>query len=378
MSKVENVQKVLERIKEAGIINDQILKGLKDDEKKLVQDLFREGMVDEALRMLTHTNTDEDWQAVAKRIHTTNKPLVYHWTPILKYAAILIGLLGMAYFLIPNKTDVVAPTIAKESIKLRIGDDEVRIIQQGVEQQIVTSSGKILGKQTGNKISYFSDSEVEELVYNELEIPFGEIFNVQLSDGTLVHLNSGTKMRYPVKFIKGQKRIVFIKGEAYFKVAKDKDHPFIVNADEVAVEVLGTEFNISSYKEDSEINTVLVEGSVSMSNASETKNVVLVPGYKAAWNKTTQKTEVEQVDIDLYTGWINGELIFRKSSFDDMAKRLERRYNVSIHNNDLDLAAKKFNARFSVEIESIEDVMKSINEIKSIDYKITDRKIFIN
>jgi len=378
MSKVKNVQKVLERIKETGKINDQILEDLKGVEKKIVQNLFNEGLIDEALQLLIETNADQDWEVVARKIQATHKPLFSFWKPVFKYAAIFIGLLVMAYFFMPGNNNVLTTNVAEKSIKLKIGDDEVKIIKLGVEQQIVSSSGKILGNQIGNKINYYPDSDVEELIYNELEIPFGEIFNVQLSDGTLVYLNSGTKIRFPVKFINGQKRVVFIDGEAYFKVAEDKEHPFVVTADEIAVEVLGTEFNLSSYKEDREIRTVLVEGSVSMSNSISSKNVVLVPGFMGAWNKATQITEVEKVDIGLYTGWVNGELIFRKSSFDDMAKRLERRYNVAIHNYNSDLANKKFNARFSVEIESIEDVMKSINEIQPIDYEITDQKIIIN
>ena len=224
-----------------------------------------------------------------------------------------------------------------------------------------------------------SDTEIDKLVYNELEIPYGKIFHVELSDGTLVHLNSGTKLRYPVKFLKGRKREVFIDGEAYFKVTKDRRHPFIVNADAVAVEVFGTEFNVSSYREDKEIKTVLVEGSVSLSNSVEPKDkVMLEPGQKAAWDKSAHNTEIEEVDVGLYTGWIKGEMIFRNAIFEDMTKILERRYNVSIQNNSELLRNKRLNARFNVNVESIEEVLESLNEVQAFDYKIKGHNIAID
>jgi ferric-dicitrate binding protein FerR (iron transport regulator) len=185
-------------------------------------------------------------------------------------------------------------------------------------------------------------------------------------------------MRYPVKFLKGQKRVVFVDGEAYFKVAKDKEHPFVVNAGEVAVEVLGTEFNISSYKEEHGVKTVLVEGSVSMSNSVVPGDKVLLkPGFEATWDKTARTTEVEEVDVDLYTGWTKGELIFMNSTFEDITKKLERRYNVTIQNNNMPLKDKMLNARFNVNVEHIGDVLESINEIQPFKYSITGQKITI-
>jgi ferric-dicitrate binding protein FerR (iron transport regulator) len=161
-------------------------------------------------------------------------------------------------------------------------------------------------------------------------------------------------------------------------VAEDKEHPFIVNADAVAVEVLGTEFNISSYKEDYEIKTVLVEGSVNMSNLMSSKDkIVLEPGQKAVWNRTAQTTKVDEVDVDLYTGWIKGEMIFRNATFKEMTKKLERRYNVDIQNNNRLLLEKRLNARFNVNVETIEDVLNYINEIQPLEYKLSGQNILI-
>jgi hypothetical protein len=306
------------------------------------------------------------------------KQVVPLWKSIAKYAALFIGILTVVYFYRTQGESAIHHKISEESIKLKIGEDAVKVIREGETQQLVSASGKVVGAQKGNTISHDPDAEIDELVYNELEIPYGKIFDVKLSDGTLVHLNSGTKMRYPVKFLKEQKREVFIDGEAYFKVAEDKEHPFIVNADAVAVEVLGTEFNISSYKEDYEIKTVLVEGSVNMSNLMSSKDkIVLEPGQKAVWNRTAQTTKVDEVDVDLYTGWIKGEMIFRNATFKEMTKKLERRYNVDIQNNNRLLLEKRLNARFNVNVETIEDVLNYINEIQPLEYKLSGQNILI-
>ena len=125
-------------------------------------------------------------------------------------------------------------------------------------------------------------SSAETLVYNTLKIPYGKQFEVELSDGTIVHLNSGTTLRYPVAFLKNQNRKVFLTGEAFFEVAKDKAHPFTVSTQELNVEVLGTKFNASSYTEDVTTDIVLVEGKVALYKDKKENNnsVKLTPGSK--------------------------------------------------------------------------------------------------
>ena len=379
MPDLEKLKSVLKSIQDAPILENDILKGLTKSEREIVDTLYRENLLSEALDFLEDLDTEEEWNQFLQKMNASKKRVVPFWKPLLKYAAIFIGLMAIGYTVYQNQNIKNEIPISETAIKLKMGGDEVKVIKEGESQQIISTSGKVLGVQKGNKISYSANLEMDELVYNELEIPFGKIFDVELSDGTLVHLNSGTKMRYPVKFLNKGKREVFIEGEAYFKVAKDVAHPFVVHAEEVAVEVLGTEFNLSSYKEDAEIKTVLVEGSVNMSNTLvPADNVVLVPGKKGAWNKESHHTTTEDVDVTLYTGWIRGELVFKNTSFSTMAKKLERSYNVTIQNNNRLLGDKILNAHFHVNIESIEDVMKSVGEIYSFGYTIKEGKITID
>ena len=379
ISLMQKLKSVLVNIEQSGRIEMDVLQKLTQEEKEIVNTLFHENLVSEALVFLEEMDTDAEWHLFMERAMVSKKQKFPFWRPILKYAAIFVGVMVTGYLVFRQNDMVNQNPISEMSIKLKMGNDNVKVIQEESSQQIISASGKVLGVQKGNRISYKVDSEISKLVYNELEIPFGKIFEVELSDGTLVHLNSGTKIKYPVKFLNTGKREVFIEGEAYFKVAKDKNHPFVVHSDQVDVEVLGTEFNFSSYKEDAEIKTVLVEGSVSMTNSLRPEDqLVLVPGTKGAWNRVSHDTHEEKVDVDLYTGWIMGELVFRDISFLDMAKKLERSYNVVIENNNEPLSGKILNARFHVDIESIDDVMKSIGELHSFQYTIKNGKITID
>lgn len=174
--------------------------------------------------------------------------------------------------------------------------------------------------------------------------------------------------------------MVYLNGEAFFDVAKDKAHPFIVNADNLNVRVLGTHFNVSNYPEDSHTDVVLVEGSVGMyskgQNFDPEKNVVLKPGFKGSFNKASFAINTKEVTTGIYTAWIRGELVFRDMTFKNICKKLERHYNISIENNDAALANEKFNASFKD--ESIENIMSYFNEIHAMKYTINNNKVTIN
>jgi hypothetical protein len=264
-------------------------------------------------------------------------------------------------------------------IVLQLEDGKVQIISENNSVQVKDAHGNVVGNQNGDKIVYENSSDLEQVTYNTIKIPYGKKFKLQLSDGTLVHLNSGTTLKYPVKFIAGENRQVFLDGEAFFDVAKDKKHPFIVNADALNVRVLGTHFNVSNYPEDAATDVVLVEGSVGMYRSNEdfdaAKNTILKPGYKGSFNRENTLISTKPVITDIYTSWINGGLTFRNMTFKNIITKLERRYNVTIVNKNEKLAGEKFNASFND--ESIEKVMSYFNDIHGIHYTIKNNQILI-
>ncbi|MFV8341987.1 FecR family protein [Flavobacterium sp. XS2P39] len=298
-----------------------------------------------------------------------------------KYVAILVLFIGLAYFfqknnLFEQKDNVLIPK--EEAITLLLGDGSVQTINPSGSSNVTDKFGKIIGKQDKSKISYNDEVSAERLVYNTLKIPYGKRFGVELSDGTIVHLNSGTSLRYPVKFIKNKNRQVFLTGEAFFEVAKDKAHPFTVNTQEMNVEVLGTKFNVSTYKEDSTTDVVLVEGKVGLYKDQKTKDnwVKLTPGLKGSNIKGQQNITTEKVNTDIYTAWIDGNLVFKNMTFDAIIKKLERHYNVTFVNKNKTLSKEIFNARFD-EKESINVVLKYFSDSYAIDYEVKDNKVII-
>lgn len=297
-------------------------------------------------------------------------------------AASIIVLIGIGFFYKQNLVD--KPVEQKFDFKssdivLQLENGETQIISEQNSSQVKDAKGNIVGNQNGDKLVYEDSSNPEKLVYNTIKIPYGKKFRLQLSDGTFVHLNSGTTLKYPVKFITGENRQVFLDGEAFFDVAKDKKHPFIVNADELNVRVLGTHFNVSNYPEDAATDVVLVEGSVGMYESQTefdaAKNTILKPGFKGSFNKENAKISSKAVITDIYTSWIDGGLTFRNMTFKNIITKLERRYNVTIINKNEKLANEKFNASFKE--ESIENVMSYFNDIHGIQYTIKNHQILI-
>ena len=297
-----------------------------------------------------------------------------------KYAAILILILGGFYFyqnsnLFHAKENVIVPR--EDDIVLQSGNESAETINISETRDVIDKDGKVIGKQEKNRLVYFNTNSNQKMIYNTLKIPYGKKFEVQLSDGTIVYLNAGTSLRYPVQFAKNQSRQVYLTGEAFFEVSKDKAHPFTVNAQEVSVEVLGTKFNVNSYIEDASTNVVLVEGKVSLYKDKKTaeNQVYLTPGLKGSNIRGQQKIITESVNTDYYTAWVTGSLVFKNASFDAIIKTLERRYNVTVINKNKILGKEIFNARF--DNEPIEVVLKYFSDSYAIDYKINEDQITI-
>ena len=293
------------------------------------------------------------------------------WKILAATAAIFIGILSYNFFDTKPSTPY---NIPENAITLELEDGSLKVIEENGTVKVTDKSGVVLGQQNGNQLVYSEDSHVEEIVFNTLNVPFGRKFELKLSDGTIATLNAGSSLKYPVKFLQGQDRNVFISGEAYLNVAKDSAHPFIVNAGELNVRVLGTQFNISTYPEDEITEVVLIEGSVSMSSSLKEIGVqdaiLLEPGYKGSFGKINGKMDKNQVNTDIYTSWMHGELIFRDMTFDNIVKKLERHYNVSIVNRNRVLSAKKFNANFGD--QPIEKVLEELKFNYGLNYKIMD------
>lgn len=152
--------------------------------------------------------------------------------------------------------------------------------------------------------------------WHTLEVSKGGEYIMTLQDGTVVWLNSETKMRYPVQF-SGQNREVWLEGEAYFKVAKNEKQPFVVKTENMDVRVLGTEFNLKAYADEKWVQATLVRGEVAVFTGMD-KSVrnTLKPEQQAEWDIEKGKLDVKTVELDLYIAWKNGQFVFRWTTSD--------------------------------------------------------------
>ncbi|MEG3659927.1 FecR family protein [Arenibacter palladensis] len=305
----------------------------------------------------------------------------------LKRAAIFIGLLGLGYMMHLTTEDPNNMEVDGNTITIKQENGSTQIIKEDGSVEIVDDKGRIIGKQNGTQLDYRNSFAADAnnlsndiLTYNELVVPFGKKMKLILSDSTVVHINSGTRLKYPVKFLENKDRMVFLEGEAFFEVTKSNTAPFIVNTDKIDIRVLGTKFDVSAYQDDEQLSTVLVEGSVELSTPDRSavgeEKYLLVPGQIGSWNKSMDTMKIADTDVNEYTSWINGQIIFKIRPFPEILKVLERHYNVSITNNYKLLDNQQFFAKFDT--ETIEQVLTYFQNSTPFQYTRTGDRIEID
>ncbi len=207
--------------------------------------------------------------------------------------------------------------------------------------------------------------------------PAGSVAQLILADSSLVYLNANSELRYSPETT-NKKREVFLKGEAWFQVEKNKQKPFIVHTQYYDVQVTGTQFNVKSYPSDPEITTTLEEGQVeicSSKNFKLTRNIKLQPGEQIVLDKNSKKLFVQNVNTQLFTSWKDNKLIFLNMNLKELIVLLERRYGVDIEVFDNDILTYHYTG--TIKNESILDILEIIQHTLPIEYKIENQKIII-
>ena len=297
----------------------------------------------------------------------------------LKYAAAILVLLATSigiYYTNSVLVTQVSPSISEKTdkspqITLQLGDGTVQVLKEDQQQTIKDNKGEEVVSQDYNTLNYRTNEvKASGLVHNTLTVPYGKRFNLELSDGTYVYLNAGTKLTYPTAFVNTSAREVFLDGEAFFEVAENSAHPFIVHTQRMDVRVLGTRFNVSSYKNEDNTSAVLVDGSVEvyLPQGQERKNldrpIVIAPSQQASVR--LGQFSVKEVNVEKHTAWIQGKLYFVNNRFDHIVKEIERHYNIVIENNAPELNAVRYTGTF--ESETIESVLNTFKRNTHFDY----------
>ncbi|MCM5663174.1 FecR family protein [Galbibacter mesophilus] len=332
-----------------------------------------------AIPDLEEIDSEEVWEKLLTKKKNHQKYTLRRKQSLLAYAAVFIGVLFLGGTLVFQNFGKEQNVISnQDTITLELDNGEVRTIVSGQSQAVKDKSGKVIGLQQGQSITYKNVEEPKKLLYNTLRVPYGKRFDVKLSDGTVVHLNAGSSLKYPVQFLKGKNRQVFLTGEAFFDVTTNKESPFIVTSKSMDVQVLGTKFNVNAYDELTSIQTVLVEGSVKLTSkdASSGEGALLTPGHKASWNTETHEVGIDKVDTSIYTSWIDGKLVFKQMKFKHIMLQLKRHFDVEIESNYEHLNNQVFTASFDE--ESLEAILSSFALETPFAFERNNNKIIIN
>jgi len=208
--------------------------------------------------------------------------------------------------------------------------------------------------------------------------PNGSVSEVVLPDSTLIFLNSGSKVNYSCSM--NQKvREVYLTGEAWFKVKKSKEVPFLVHTSYYTVRVMGTEFNVKAYDDDQNVVTTLEKGEIlvqSSGNVKLSKDVKLKPGEQLTYNKVEKSLKVHQVKTQIFSSWKDNKLIFVNTTLRELAVLLERKYGVDIQINNDQIAEYHYDG--TIKNETILEVLDILSKTLPITYVVDEQRVVIS
>lgn len=221
---------------------------------------------------------------------------------------------------------------------------------------------------------YFAEQPGKAVSLSEVIVPYGSTTQLTLQDGTKVWLNAGSSIIYDAGF-KDKERVVKLSGEAYLEVTHDKKRPFIVSTSNLDIKVLGTSFNVNAYPENPTIEVALLDGSVQLQAAHSTP-LILSPNETASYHINTKQMTVRSAQNRYSTAWTENKLIFDGETFEEIARILERHFNVSIHIRKEEVKERRFKGDF-MQNETVEKIFEIISTDGKFKYKINGNYIDI-
>lgn len=310
-------------------------------------------------------STDIDWVEGLFSHGHNNQSLKYHleqdWENVLQEESIgdvdLKTMLDRVHHLIQKKESQKRKTIVRRITRVYMKIAAVLLMP-------VLVAGSIYVYYSSSLSGVFADQTVSSVIY----APMGSRVSFNLPDGTTGWLNSGSKLTYSLPFSENRK--VALEGEAWFDVLHNEKQPFEISAGKSMIKVLGTSFNVSAYPEEKYVEVVLQNGTIEFSDQLLAEGVTLKPSERLVL--TDSKLELNSVDPLKSKGWTDGKLIFRGDDMDEVARRIERWYDVKVEIADTDLFQFSFRATFVD--DSLEDVLKLISMTSPIKYQVLPRR----
>ena len=270
-----------------------------------------------------------------------------------------------------NESFKISPGTFKAYIK--VGDRKAVTLNEINRNQVVMLNKMEISKITNGIISYanIKHKELEVPLINEIGTPKGGEYQIILSDGTKVWLNSASSIKFPSRFV-GDARRVVLKGEAYFEVSKNAKMPFYVNTDKTEVKVIGTSFNVRAYDDERIIKTTLLEGSVQL--RVHAIKVLLKPGEQGAVSVTNQ-IAVGDVNVEDEIAWKNGVFAFNDQNIQTIMSDISRWYDVDVVFQNPNMK-KKFYGKVS-KYKDVKQVLRKLSLTGAVHFKTEGRRITV-
>ncbi|MCS4228845.1 FecR family protein [Sphingobacterium sp. BIGb0165] len=355
------------------------------EDRILLQELIQEVLDDPVDQILLQDPElllvlDNTWEQLHLQINKPKAKSLWSWKRIAAVAATVIGISFAGWWFFDgvsdsvnqqSKQELISP--GKQSATLTLANGDQIRLQETMNGQIADEMGIKISKSNDGQLIYEVGKNAGGGAGNHiLSTTKGETYRIKLPDGTQVWLNAASALKYPMQFAHKGKREVELVGEAYFEVAKDPKHPFIVNTSGQQIKVLGTHFNVNSYTDEPALRTTLLEGSVEVSSSNQ--KLRLLPGQQSSLN-ANGTLKLQQVDTAPIIAWTNHEFMFDEDDIESVMRKIARWYNV-----DVIYQGKKTTEKFGGGISRFDNVKQVLNLLENtgaVHFRIEGKTLYV-
>lgn len=350
--------------------------------RKLFEQICQEDLFSKERYVYEKIHDTKAFSVFEKRVRKVSSRSIGNWW---KYAAVLLfPILVVGSWKLMHETEqvsIVASSVAPIqpgcSQAVLVLDDGRKVFLKEEEEGVISEDKEITVTGEKDRLVYTSSEgkNVDEIRFNELEVPRGGEYKVRLADGTLVYLNSATRMKYPVKFDEKERK-VYLSGEAYFEVAKDPERPFFVEMEGVEVRVYGTSFNVNTHREGN-IQTVLVKGSIGVKVLSSGMESMIRPGQMAEFKQGNTKVDVKDVNVAVYTDWKDGIFRFENQRLEDILTVLSNWYDVDVFYQTVSVKELHFSG-YMERYKDVSVILEAITLSTGVTFSIQGKTIVVS
>lgn len=343
-------------------------------DNRIVSSILKRLLVD--VKRKKYKGWQEAYAHVIARVKRERRRRVLLYTSVA--ASVLLVVLGVL-FAFPGKDDQAAVAIVEHQcarvsgVELISPDGQTYYLGNDSSRIVIADSTSEM--RVHDKVLFVSAREDnrEQAEYYTIKVPLGGEYTVLLPDSTRIYLNAGTTLRYPNKFI-GKNREVFLSGEAYFDVYHDESRPFIVRAEQISIQVLGTSFNVNAYPAWKEVKTTLVEGKISVKSGRDT--IIMVPGTQVVYNKETRECVYTRVDVNNFISWKDGYYDFENLSLEELMFIFSNWYNLEIVYMNEQVKALKFGGRLQ-RYDDVSSLLRQLEYTQDVHFKLDGNKLIV-